>query len=166
MKERTQEELLHYVQEGGGLPVGTLPYNHVISGEPVFHPPLACVRTLHFAFCSFRAAEVNKRICEWRTSSSLALANTTWNVIAVDLLKELPDACVDLICSDPPYTQGTAAPADPKVCSYQNVAWAESEWHKLLHHGERVLRKGGKHLIFCSNTLRRQLEAQALHKLQ
>ena len=34
-----------------------------------------------------------------------------------DLVKDLPDASVDLICVDPPYTQGSAAPVDPKVCS-------------------------------------------------
>ena len=40
------------------------------------------------------------------------------------LVKALPDASVDLVCIDPPYTQGSAAPRDPKVCSYENVAWS------------------------------------------
>jgi len=76
-----------------------------------------------------------------------------------ELVKSLPDASVDLVCVDPPYTQGTAAPVDPKVCSYQNVAWSEAEWRAILREGTRVLRKGGKQLIFCSNTMRRELEA-------
>jgi len=42
---------------------------------------------------------------------------------------------------------------------YQNVAWTASEWRELLDEGTRVLRKGGRQLIFCSNTLRRELEA-------
>ena len=42
---------------------------------------------------------------------------------------------------------------------YQNVAWTASEWRQLLDEGTRVLRKGGRQLIFCSNTLRRELEA-------
>ena len=75
-----------------------------------------------------------------------------------DLVKALPDASVDLICVDPPYTQGSSAPFDPKVCSYENVAWSEAEWRAILQEGTRVLRKGGKQLIFCSNTLRRELE--------
>ena len=76
-----------------------------------------------------------------------------------ELVKALPDASVDLICIDPPYTQGSAAPVDPKVCSYQNVAWSEAEWRAILREGTRVLRKGGKQLIFCSNKMRRELEA-------
>ena len=76
-----------------------------------------------------------------------------------ELVKALPDASVDLVCVDPPYTQGSAAPVDPKVCSYQNVAWSEAEWRAILLEGTRVLRTGGKQLIFCSNTLRRELEA-------
>ena len=75
-----------------------------------------------------------------------------------DLVKALSDASIDLICVDPPYTQGPSSPVDPKVCSYQNVAWTDSEWRELLDEGTRVLRKGGKQLIFCSNTLRRELE--------
>ena len=75
------------------------------------------------------------------------------------LVKALPDASVDLVCIDPPYSQGSAAPRDPKVCSYENVAWSEAEWRAILFEGTRVLRKGGKQLIFCSNTLRRELEA-------
>ena len=75
-----------------------------------------------------------------------------------DLVKALPDASVDLVCVDPPYTQGSSAPFDPKVCSYENVAWSEAEWRAILQEGTRVLRKGGKQLIFCSDTLRRELE--------
>ena len=75
-----------------------------------------------------------------------------------DLVKALSDASIDLICVDPPYTQGPSSPVDPKVCSYQNVAWSEVEWRTILQEGMRVLRKGGKQLIFCSNTLRRELE--------
>lgn len=86
-----------------------------------------------------------------------------------ELVKLLPDTSVDLICIDPPYTQGSAAPVDPKVRSYQNVAWSEAEWRAILREGTRILRKGGKQLIFCSNTLRRELESlvdsESQHKM-
>ena len=49
-----------------------------------------------------------------------------------DLVKALPDASVDLVCVDPPYTQGSSAPVDPKVCSYENVAWSEAQWRAIL----------------------------------
>jgi alkylated DNA repair dioxygenase AlkB len=91
---------------------------------------------------------------------------TLANGSCFDLVKMLPDASVDLICIDPPYTQGSSPPVDPKVCSYQNVAWSEAQWRAILREGTRVLRKGGKQLIFCSNTLRRELEALVDSDLQ
>lgn len=68
-------------------------------------------------------------------------------------LPSLPSDSVDLILTDPPYDR-TSDPASV----YQNKGFSDAEWRDLLSHGTRVLRTGGKQLIFCNNTLRLQLE--------
>jgi len=73
-----------------------------------------------------------------------------------DLVQLLPDDSVDLVCIDPPYGNKYSRTGGE---SYQDVLFTAEQWGKLLKEGWRVLKPGGRHLIFCSLGLYKELFA-------
>lgn len=65
----------------------------------------------------------------------------------LEILREIPDGSVDLVCTDPPY--GTIKGADLDGWDETSTEWDTPIDHdKMLHECERVLRKNGCLILF------------------
>ena len=79
------------------------------------------------------------------------ITNTIINADCMDILKQLPDKCIDLVLTDPPYNASNSNIGLKK--GYKTI---NEEWDKnfnpipYLNECKRVLKDGGSMLFFCS----------------
>ena len=86
----------------------------------------------------------------------------------LDILKQLPDKCVDLVLTDPPYNASNSKVS----CAEKHYTALDEDWDKgfvaqdFLEESKRVLKDGGALISFCSyHTLAQYLNYDGL-KLQ
>jgi DNA modification methylase len=74
------------------------------------------------------------------------------NADCMDILKELPDKCIDLVLTDPPYNASNSS----ITCADKHYSTINAEWDKnfnpisYLEECKRVLKDGGSMLFFCT----------------
>lgn len=70
----------------------------------------------------------------------------------LELMKELPDKCIDLVLTDPPYNASNTT----ITCADRHYSTINAEWDKnfnpipYLNECKRILKNGGSMLFFCS----------------
>ena len=74
------------------------------------------------------------------------------NADCMDILKQLPDKCVDLVLTDPPYNASNSS----ITCADRHYSTINAEWDKnfnpipYLNECKRILKNGGSMLFFCT----------------
>ena len=76
--------------------------------------------------------------------------NKIYNADCLDILKQLPDKCIDLVCTDPPYAMNFQSNyrqiKHKKIENDNNLKWLP-EWFKQI---SRVIKDNAHLYIFCS----------------
>lgn len=91
-----------------------------------------------------------KHMNDHRTKHASLVVDNGYALVREDCFRVwtmLPTSCVDLICVDPPYGNGYKRTGGDQ---YKDDAFDAASWRKLLDEGWRVLKPGGRQLIFCS----------------